>query len=200
MVATRPTATDPEKVIAEAELMALSSDARVEVIDGELVEMNPVGGEHHDITGNIYDILKLFAKANRLGRVYMDGLLYLMNRKSGGLRGAFVPDVSYIARASIPKDWDRKKPFPGAPTLAVEVVSPGDDSEMLLKKVRTYLKSGTAQVWVVYPDTQEIHQYRADTPHTVKVYTGDAVMVVADLLPGLTTTASMCFELPDLGE
>ena len=36
-----------DKFIEEDELMALGSNVFVEVIDGEMVEMSPVGTEHH---------------------------------------------------------------------------------------------------------------------------------------------------------
>jgi Uma2 family endonuclease len=189
-----------EKFITEDELMALDEDARVEIIDGEVVDMNPVGGEHHDITGNVYDVLKPFVRTRKLGRVYMDGLIYLLGRKSRNLRGALVPDVSYIAKADIPADWDRKKPFPGAPTLAIEVLSPQDTIEIMDTKIKMYFAAGTRQVWVLKPATKEVHQYRAAEPGIIKVYTGDTPIDIADFLPGLVITADMCFADPDLSE
>jgi Uma2 family endonuclease len=189
-----------EKFVTEDELMALDEDARVEVIDGEFVEMNPVGGEHHDIAGNIYDILQPHVKANKLGLVFMHGLIYLIHQKDRAVHNALVPDVSFISRVSIPKTWDIEKPFPGAPSLAVEVVSPGDDANVLSKRVQLYLKARTQQIWVVYPDSQEVHQYRADLPDTVKIYRNEAEIEVSALFPGLRIIANSFFELPDLGD
>src|SRR5258707_11853066 len=91
--------------ITEDDVLKLDSDARIEVINGEMVEMTPVGGLHHFIAGNLYDILKPFVIANKLGYVFMDGLIYLMFKKSKGLRGALVPDVSFISKAAIPANW-----------------------------------------------------------------------------------------------
>ncbi len=45
--------TAESKAITLDDLMALGSDARVEVINGEVVEMAPVGGLHHIVGGNI---------------------------------------------------------------------------------------------------------------------------------------------------
>jgi Uma2 family endonuclease len=47
-----------EKYVTEESLLALPSDARVEVICGEIVRMSPAGGLHHFICGNLHDPLK----------------------------------------------------------------------------------------------------------------------------------------------
>jgi len=180
------------------DLMALGSDANVEVVNGEIVYMSPVGGLHHIITGNIYRTLDGHVVPNRLGIVFMDGLLYLLKENQQGLRGARVPDVSFVRKERIPKDWNMERPFPGAPDLAVEVVSPGDDVDELLERVRDYLEAGTAQVWVFYPRQKEIHQYRSSTPDIVRVYTGRDQIDVDELFPGLVLIAEDLFALPQL--
>ena len=176
---------DVVRVITEEELMSLGSDARVEVVDGEIVEMTPVGGLHHIIAGIIHDLLKTYVKPRKLGFVFMDGLIYLMNKKSAGLRDSYVPDVSFIRQESIPKDWDVERPFPGAPTLPVEITSPGDDVEAVIRKVRKYLEAGTEQVWVVFPRQKEIHQYIKDNPN-IRTYTGTDSIDAEALFPGVS--------------
>jgi len=46
-----------EKLHTVESLMALGSDARIEVIEGKIVELSPVGGLHHFIGGKIYRAL-----------------------------------------------------------------------------------------------------------------------------------------------
>jgi Uma2 family endonuclease len=184
------------KLMTEDELMALGSDARVEIIEGELIEMSPVGMLHHIIAGNIYDILKPFVVANKLGYVFMDGLICILETVGSGIRGAQVPDVCFVRRGRIPPDYDLSRPFPGAPDLAVEVMSPGDNIEAVLTRVRKYLQSGTEQVWVVFPRQQEVHQYHRADAENVRVYTGTQAIDAGELLPGLVLEAAECFTLP----
>ncbi|MGH7466877.1 MAG: Uma2 family endonuclease [Longimicrobiales bacterium] len=47
-----------------------------------------------------------------------------------------------------------------APDLAVEIVSPSNSAADLQEKVTEYLGAGSLQVWVVYPNTQQIMVYR----------------------------------------
>lgn len=187
-----------KKLITEAELMALGSNARVEVVDGEVVAMAPVGLEHQFVGGNFYDPLRAFVKAHNLGFVFYDGLIYLLHQHGQGLRGARVPDVSFVRKGLIPKGWDIKRPFPGAPTLAIEIVSPDDDAEDLLKRTRDYLRAGSEQVWIAYPSEREIHQHKQGAD-TVRIYTqaGDAIDVDG-LFPGLVLTVEEIFKLPTL--
>lgn len=110
------------------DIMKLGEDARVEVINGVLVEMAPVGGLHHVVTGNIYRPVDAYVLESELGAVFMDGLLYLMNEKDRYLRGSFVPDVSFIRTENIPLNWNLSLPFPGVPDLAVEVISPSESA------------------------------------------------------------------------
>jgi Uma2 family endonuclease len=191
--AAQPTA---DRAIDEDALMALGSHARVEVIDGEWVEMSPVGGEHHDIAGNIYDLWKPFVSQNRLGLVYFDGLIFLLHRKLRKLKGALVPDVSFIRKQDVPKTWDRDRPFPGSPTIAVEIVSPNDDADLLLRRVQMYLNAKTEQVWVVYPAAREIHVYLLDGG--VRRYQDGMSIDMGALMSGLTVSVSAVFVLPEL--
>jgi Uma2 family endonuclease len=187
-----------KKLITEAELMALGSNARVEVVDGEVVEMAPVGLEHQFVGGNFYDPLRAFVKQHDLGFVFYDGLIYLLDPNEKHLRGARVPDVSFVRKGLLPKDWNIKRPFPGAPTLAIEVVSPDDDAEDLLKRTRDYLRAGSEQVWIAYPSEREVHQHKRGAD-TVRIYTQDTDAIeVEGLFPGLKLTLAEIFALPNL--
>jgi Uma2 family endonuclease len=186
-----------EKLMTEAELMALGEDARVEIVDGEIVEMTPNGILHLFVGGNVYDVVKPFVVEHGLGYVFSDGLICILDITQRGIKGAQVPDVCFIRKGRIPKDFDLSRPFPGAPDLAVEVVSPGDDVNKLLKRVRKYLDFGTEQVWVIYPEVREVHQYRRGSD-MIQVYKDTGQMDVEALFPGLVLMLEAIFKLPEL--
>ena len=186
------------KLMTEAELMALGGDARVEILDGEVIEMSPNGLQHHIIIANIQRLLDACVNENGLGMVFPDGLLYVLDASARGVKGAQVPDVSFIRKGRLSPDYDLRRPFPGAPDLAVEVVSPGDDVAVLLYRVRRYLAFGTEQVWVVYPEQGELHQYLRDDPRVVTWQRGETLDAGA-LLPGFTLPLDGVFRLPGMG-
>ncbi len=79
----------------------------------------------------------------------------------------------------------------------MEVVSPTEDENVLLSKVRDYLEAGSDQVWVVYPSVKEVHLYRRDEPKLIRVYGEDDQIEVESLFPGLKLPVRAFFEMPE---
>jgi Uma2 family endonuclease len=181
-----------ETGISEEELAA--SDAQVEVIDGEIVPMPAVFLEHHLVAGNVYLPLAIHIQGNPIGYLFMDGLICVLERtRNGKIRKSYVPDTAFIRSARMPDDLDRA--FDGAPDLAVEVVSPGNDAAEIMTKVRDYLEHGSEEVWLLYPRLKELHRYRRDEPGTVQVYASGSVFDAAPLFPGLQLVIADLFTL-----
>ena len=72
--------------------------------------------------------------------------------------------------------------FPGAPDLAVEVVSPSETYSSVEEKVAQWLHAGTQVVVVIDPRrrTAKIHRPSGE----IEVAGADDVLSVPDLLPG----------------
>jgi len=174
----------------------MASDSRIEIMDGKVIEMSDAGIIHHRYIRNIMELLLEYVKTNDIGEVFSDGLTYMMFSNARGLKDSFMPDVSLILKQNFLPMNDLSKPYPGVPDLAVEVVSPDDKPGKLARKVRVYLEKGTSQVWMVYPEVNEVHQYRRDTPDTARIYTGAQSVDVSPLLPGLMLPLESIFKLP----
>ena len=80
-------------------------------------------------------------------------------------------------------------PIPGAPDLAIEVISPTDRTVECYEKVRAYLQGGTAEVWQIYQDCRALEIYRNETTRS---RTGDQP-VTTDLFPGFFVPLSSFF-------
>ena len=72
------------------------------------------------------------------------------------------PTWGWSLKARIPSS-PVKGFFPGAPDLAVEVLSPDDRAGEVLEKVRDWLAAGTRSVWVVDPRTRTVTVHRGPT-------------------------------------
>src|SRR5262249_16620438 len=141
---------------------------------------------HFIVIDTLSDIFKPFVKARKLGRVATDGLTFQLGFDEDGKPVEHIPDFAFIRRGRLPKGFDPSQPFPGAPDLAVEVISPGQTVDKLQYKVNNYLKFGSEQVWVIHPILVELHQYRRDKPGHVRVFRNDEPVDVEALFPGLT--------------
>ncbi len=68
-----------------------------------------------------------------------------------------IPDVCVYPREAMPRDWmidEDECTVP--PVLVIEVLSPKQNLQPLLEKVREYLRRGVQSCWVVIPGTETI--------------------------------------------
>lgn len=101
------------------------------------------------------------------------------------IRTSRIPDLSFIRRENIPQQFDYDGGFPGAPDLAVEIISPTEPATDLLDKIPDYRVAGTEQIWVIYPSQKEIHVYSKNKPSSVDVYRENDILESPTLFSGL---------------
>lgn len=162
-------------------------DVRTELVDGEVVQMCPPGFEHADISACILHELRQFVKPRGMGRVISE-LGFVLRRNPDLVRA---PDVAFIAQAKLAAQGRTRKFWPGAPDLAVEVLSPEDRASEVLRKVGEYLDAGTGLVWVVDPENQTVSAYRS--LHQVRVYGAGEELSGEDVLPGFSLKVAEIF-------
>jgi Uma2 family endonuclease len=166
--------TTAEKLYTAEEFLALPGDpsgGKMELVEGRVVVMPPVGDWHGEEQLELAVPLREFARLHDLGTV----------RVETGFRIApqtvRAPDVSFVAGRDQAPARDRTSYLPGAPTLAIEVVSHADREADVLRKVGEYLDAGSARVWVVRFESAAVTVYRPDgearTLHTEDTLTSD---------------------------
>lgn len=169
-------ATASQLVTAE-ELLAMPHGEPCELIAGEIVWGEPNGFEHGAIAVTVGCLLAAHVAERNLGTILLAGTGFLISRDPDTVR---VPDVAFVRSDRKPKS--PKRYFPGAPDLAVEVISPTDRLENVDDKTQAWLDAGTPLVWVVWPDTRSVTVHRAGQAprilHEQDTITGE------DVLPG----------------
>lgn len=79
--------------------------------------------------------------------------------------GVKVADVAWASDAFMARNGD-VTPYPEAPEICIEIVSPSNSREEMIQKVELYLAKGAQEVWICTEDgTIEHHEHRgkADT-------------------------------------
>jgi Uma2 family endonuclease len=170
--------------VTENELMRPENEW-AEVVNGVLVEIETdmMGLLHTIVIHNLYDHLKPFAKANKLGYVHGDGLKYILHVDENGIQTSRTPDLAFLRSGRRTGQLDIQSPFYGAPDLAVEVASPGQTTADMLDKAADFLRYGTEEVWIIYPVKRELHRYQGGE-EVPEIFT-DTQSFVADFFPGL---------------
>jgi Uma2 family endonuclease len=143
-----------------AEMWELPDDGlRHELVYGELRTMAPSGWEHGRVTSNVHATLHGHVRAERLGQLLAAETGFLLARDPDLVRA---PDVAFVRQERADAVGHVRGYWPGAPDLAVEVVSPNDRPAEVDEKVSTWLAHGTAMVLVVYPDERRVRVHRPD--------------------------------------
>jgi len=130
-------------------------DKRLHLIEGEIYEMPPTGGEHGGITLDLGSWVRGHVKANNLGYTTAAETGYILFKNPNGKDTVVAPDVGFISKQRLPQGLP-KGYIPVAPDLAVEVVSPSDRADEIDQKVVLYLRYGTSLIWMVYPKTKTV--------------------------------------------
>lgn len=150
------TATSREQRLwTEEELQALPDDGfKHEVVGGELVMSPKNNFQHENICAGLLVVLRTFANARRLGVVLGSSAGYWMHN-----RNCRAPDISFITLARLGSLGFRpnsKRFFPGAPDLAVEVLSPGNTHAEIEARLQDFFQSGTQIAWLIHPDQESV--------------------------------------------
>ena len=136
------------------ELLRAGDIGRCELIRGKLVMMVPPGGEHGGIAMRLAFRLSQHVDARRLGRIVGEAG-FLLSRDPDTVRA---PDAAFVRadRLPLPRGY-----IPGAPDLAVEVLSPDDRPGYVREKVAEWLEGGAGAVWVVDPRKRTVVVHEA---------------------------------------
>jgi Uma2 family endonuclease len=140
------------------ELFVMPHDGfRYELVKGELRQMSPAGSEHGAIVGKLTARLGYHIETNNLGIYFGAETGFKIASDPDTVRA---PDVAFVRRERIPESGIPKKFWPGAPDLAVEVLSPDDTLKEAEEKAGQWLAAGASAVWVVNPKRRGVSVYR----------------------------------------
>ena len=128
----------------------IDPDARVELIEGEIVAMAPIGTLHGYVVDVLNDRLNALVHGRALVRV--QGALRLNNRTE------LQPDLSLL---KLPSEQYRKRQAFGSDALLVIEVSDTTLRKDLSVKIPLYARHGVPEVWIIDLEKQCARFYRS---------------------------------------
>ncbi len=151
--------------------------------------MSPPGWKHGEMAVRIAGLIEPYVRANELGKCFAAETGFLLARDPDTVRA---PDFAFIARQNLPDQDPTEAYWPGAPDLAVEVLSPSDTTREINEKTQMWLASGATVVWIVDPKLKTVTIHRSSTK--IETRTVDDQLDGGDLIPGFSCRVAEIFE------
>lgn len=146
--------TTAQKLLTAEEFFALPDPpegGKMELVDGRVITMSPVGRQHGKLAIKLGGSLSSFAESHDLGEVAAETGFRLFGER----QLVRAPDVSFVASPQL-SDAAEDGFIDGPPTLAVEVISPDDRDSEIATKLAEYLAAGAQRVWIVRPQNKSV--------------------------------------------
>ncbi len=123
--------------------------ARMEWVDGELIEKNGMTLKHGRIQAELAAYWRNYKNERELGGVVYTEAPCRTNKQVRR------PDVAYLTPELLTQ-LGEPKVLPQSFPLIAEIISPTDLAEDVFAKANEYLESGCEEVWLVLPESQWI--------------------------------------------
>jgi Uma2 family endonuclease len=167
-----------------AEVGLLHEDSRVELIDGEIIEMAPIGSPHG---GNVKRFIRLFSKV-------IGDKAIIAAQDPVVLSGYSEPEPDIALLRWRADDYEQSHPHPEDVLLLIEV----SDSTLRYDrdvKIPLYAKNGIPEVWLLDIQNRQLEIYREpvngeyqqrdcrQTGKIAPILCSDAVIDLVELFP-----------------
>jgi Uma2 family endonuclease len=173
--------TTPSITAAELLTLPAGMGKRYELVLGELRVLSPAGWRHGEVIANLQTLLGQYIRHHKLGTCFGAETGFRLARNPDTVRA---PDFAYIAKEHLPDEKPSEAFWPGAPDLAVEVLSPGDRTGEIDEKIAAWLAAGVVAVWIVDPQRETVAVYDSNRPVSVK--TSAEILDGGRVLPGFS--------------
>jgi Uma2 family endonuclease len=198
--------TQSQSLTYEEFLGQFGDDDRYELIDGELVDLEPTG-KHEQVAAFI--LRKLNAEIDRLDRSWFTPTRCLLKHRTPGI--AFRPDVIVLDQNKLDEEtlWQKEPTITlgGSIKLVVEVTSSNWQNDYA-RKAEDYAEMGIQEFWIVdylgfggksyigYPKQPTFSIYELDARRPIyqvpKLYRGSD-LIESPAFPDLQLTAEQVF-------
>lgn len=157
-----------EKVLTDDDILALSS-ANPELqfeqtSQGDLIIMQPEGGETGGWSADISTDLSIWARTNGKGKVFSSSTGFRLS--NGALRSPDACWVSFERLNTITKKQYKKFP-PLCPEFVIELMSPSDFLKDAQEKMLEYVQNGAELGWLINPDEKRVYVYTTNGVETL---------------------------------
>lgn len=166
------------------EVGILTPDARVELIDGEVIEMPPIGAPHASVVTDLQNLLVEAVGKSAIVRVQNPVHLNHFNEPE--------PDIALVRPPA--RKYREAHPKPADVMLLIEVA----DTSLRFDrdvKIRTYARGGVPEVWLLDLNASRIIRFREpnEEDYTISELIADLTRIPLPGLKSVTVDVSGLF-------
>lgn len=173
--------------LEEFELLPEEDAWRVELVRGMLVREPRPAVVHGWVQVRLGSLLMRHVEEHSLGYIFSD-VGVILSTDPPTVRG---PDLAFVSAERLPNGMPKRGFLPFAPDLCIEIISPSNTFSEIQEKVLEYLESGTRLVWVVYPETGSVTEYRSRIE--IRILESTDALEGGNILPGLRVPVASLF-------
>jgi Uma2 family endonuclease len=156
---------------------------RWELLEGELIQVSSPTPRHQAIVFSILMALRQYLAGGK-GVSFADVEFALTDLLR--LR----PDVCVLLKEKATQLNPDRVPVPGAPDIAIEVISPTERAVESHDKTRAYLRNGAIEAWQVFPRSRTVEVYNLSG----SMIFDSTQNIISSLLPDLNLPVASLFE------
>jgi Uma2 family endonuclease len=171
------------------DLLSLPSDARYELIRGELIDMPPPpGGEHGSRTMSLTAFVSVYVISHGLGECFAAETGFKIAADPDTV---MAPDWAFVSNGRIPTPTP-KGYWPVAPDIVLETRSPSDSRREIALKIEQWLRAGVKVVWDLDPAAKLLAVHRLGS--TTEMLGPEDTLRCEDVLPGFEIPLAVVFK------
>jgi len=159
--------------------------------DGRVVHKVPPKGRHSRLQLKLCDLINDRAEQRRLA-------VALPELRTVYAGAAYVPDVAVYRWDRIPRtsDGELADDFREPPDIAIEIVSPKQSTNALIRRSLWYVRHGVEIALLVDPGDRSVIRWHQES---TAILLGEDAISFGEVLPGLVLTVSQLFATLHLG-
>lgn len=175
-------------LITAEEFASMSFDKPVELVRGEIIEMTNPGFRHGNLCFRLAIMIGRWLETHPDYDVATNDSGVQIEAEPDTVRG---PDLMVVRKSKLPGGQGPIGHLTIPPDVAIEIRSPSDRSNDVMRKVSLFLAAGVAEVWVIEPDHRRVFVHRDHEETTV--FQGDD-SVSSPQLPDFECPLAKLFE------
>lgn len=169
-------------MISVAEFDRLEEEeCRYELDEGELITLTRPSTDHGRIERRLLIALQNYLDNRGSGEAFGSNILFVL-----GASTKRAPDVSVMLR-----EVGSVKEIPGAPDIAVEILSPSNSKPDMKRKLDQFFATGCQLVWIIDPASQTVEVWESPLRPARTLTAADSLET--PLLPGFTCPIGKLF-------